>query len=146
MFSRLRNRLALFVLCVPLHALGSTNCITGTYSNPRTICVVTDAFGTFNTNNDVTYAWDSTVPTNKGLTISFSCTSGYAGFTFTVKDEIGTAGARPIVVTAQSSDTIDAPGAGTGHNAFVLNSNYESLTFQCDGAGNTSGAGNWLVQ
>jgi hypothetical protein len=57
-----------------------------------------------------------------------------------VKDEVGTAGTYPITVVIGfgPADTID------GQPSFVLNTNFESVTFQCDGS---SGAtGNWLVE
>jgi hypothetical protein len=97
------------------------------------------------TASNVIYAWDSTDAVNKTTAIGFACTSSLAGFTFTVKDEIGTAGAFPIAVTPNGSDTIDAPGGPMGVS-FTLDSNYESITFQCDGNANGSGNGNWMVE
>jgi hypothetical protein len=54
------------------------------------------------------------------------------------KDEAGVAGTTPIAVaapTGSTGETIDKVAS-----PFVLNSNFESITFQCDGAGN------WLVE
>lgn len=57
------------------------------------------------------------------------------GFTITVKDELGSAGPNPIGVTPNVGDTID-----TTTGPFVLNSNFDSITFECDGNHN------WLVE
>lgn len=136
---------ALLVICGTDRAVATTTCSTGPY---QIICIVPDATGTFNSSkNNVTYAWNSTAAGPYGLAISLSCTSGNAGFTFTVKDEVGTAGTtHQIVVSTTAPDTIEAPGS-TGNTAFKLNSNYESITFQCDGTGNGMGlGGNWMVE
>jgi hypothetical protein len=116
-----------------------------------TVCVTTSGGSTnidYHNASLTTYAWDSTTTNVKTNTLNFTCTGGtYVGYTFTVKDEIGTAGTYPIVVTGMtgSNDTFDSPGA-TPSNSFTLNSNYESITFQCDGGYNSSGNGNWMVE
>lgn len=96
---------------------------------------VSDALQTTDLGLGKTVAWDSATPANKTellTTNGIACNS--ATRVFTIKDEIGTAGTYPITVTPQINDKID--GAGT----FILNSNFESITLQCDGASN------WLVE
>jgi hypothetical protein len=86
------------------------------------------------TAGNVTYAWDSGINLSKAQNVSFTCPS--SSFTFTVKDEYGTAGTYPITVTPKtgSSDTIDKV------SSFALNTNFEAIVFQCDGGTN------WLVE
>ena len=85
-----------------------------------------------------TVAWVSTAPANKSESLgpnAIACSSAInAAKEFTIKDEIGTAGTYPITVTPASPNTIDGLGS------FTLNSNFESITFQCDGISN------WLVE
>jgi hypothetical protein len=86
-----------------------------------------------------TIAWISTTTGAKTEDLNFNsiaCNATYKGYAFTVKDEIGTAGANPITVVALTSPANTIDGAAT----FTLNSNYESITFQCDGVSN------WLVE
>jgi hypothetical protein len=99
-----------------------------------TVCKITSAtvVNAPSTNPSVTYAWDATNSAPKSQSI-VGCTTN--GFAFTVNDEIGTAGTYPITVTASGTDKID-----TSTTPFALNSNFESITFQCDGSGN------WLVE
>lgn len=113
---------------------------TCTPTTPNTVCVITTGTTSNPTAsgvNFVTYAWDSATAGPKTQTVGFSCggTGVANGFTFTVKDELGSAGANPIGVTPNIGDTID-----TAVGPFVLNANFESITFQCDGNHN------WLVE
>ena len=73
-------------------------------------------------------------------TIGVACSSLTPGETIIIKDEIGTAGTSPITVTPQSGNTID----GTG--SFVLNSNFESITLQCDWYSGMILIPNWIVE
>lgn len=101
------------------------------------VCHITSATSvTMSTANNVTYAWDSGVAGAKMQNLNFTCASAGNGFTFTVKDERGTAAANPINVTPKtgSSDTIDTI------SSFTLNANFEAIVFQCDGGTN------WLVE
>jgi hypothetical protein len=107
------------------------------------VCVITS--GTTNTTSLLalayaTYSWDSPSMFPKAESIGISCTSTSSnGNTIIIKDEIGNAATYPIVVTPQSTDTID------GLTSFSLNSNHESITLQCDGA--PSGlVPNWIVE
>lgn len=83
-----------------------------------------------------TYAWTSTAMT-KSETLGDACGPMGAndGETVIVKDESGTAAGYPITVAPQSGNTIDGGGS------FVLNSNFQSATFQCDGT-----TSNWIVE
>lgn len=111
---------------------------TCTPTTPNTVCVITTGTTSNPTAsgvNFVTYAWDSATAAPKTQSIGFSCTGVANGFTFTVKDELGSAGANPISVAPNIGDTID-----TTAGPFVLNSNFESITFECDGNHN------WLVE
>jgi hypothetical protein len=105
-------------------------------STPSTdVCVITTAnLVTTNANPNVTYAWDNPAIGNKGLAIGTTCASGKNGFIIIIKDEIGTAGTYPIIVTTAGGNTID------GAAQFMLNSNFESITLQCDSTSN------WLVE
>ena len=110
------------------------------------VCPVTSTPVTMTPNwTNTTYAWNiSSETTPQSLTIGFICGgsgTGHVpnGFAFTVKDENGMAGTFPISITPDGSDTIDAPGGPAGVS-FVLNANFESITFQCDSSGN------WLVE
>jgi hypothetical protein len=90
------------------------------------------------TNSDtyVTYAWNSAMTGTKSLTITPTCNS--STLNFIVKDEIGTAGTYPILVYPTIGNTIE--NTYTATTPFALNSNFESITFLCDGAGN------WIVE
>jgi len=105
------------------------------------VCQVTAATVTMSTSSNVTYAWDSTTVSSRTQGIGFYCggtTTPFVanGFSFTVKDEVGTAGTTLISVTPfGGTETIDMNA-----RAFVLNANFESITFQCDGNHN------WIVE
>jgi hypothetical protein len=129
-------------------AHAGTSC--NTVGTNATVCVITaiNASTVSSANaSQTTYAWDSSNANNKVSNLNFSCTSAVVGYVFIVKDEIGTAGTYPITVNRMvgGSDTFDSPG-GPPAKSFILNSNYESITFQCDGAYNSSGVGNWMVE
>jgi hypothetical protein len=84
-------------------------------------------------------AWNSTAPAAKTEDLnhnSIACSSTTIGFT--IKDEAGTAGTYPISIVPNGTDTIDKNYNAT--TPFVINSNFQSNTFQCDGAGN------WIVE
>jgi hypothetical protein len=131
--------------CLPaiaiLFALSGTSAQAQVYSCSSTgagnVCRITSATSVTmsSTSTNVTYAWDSAVPSPKTQQINFSCAS--TAFSFTVKDEVGTAAAYPITVSVAPlvSGTID-----TATTPFVLSTNFASVTFQCDGNGN------WMVE
>jgi hypothetical protein len=109
---------------------------TCTPSANYSVCVITGATTSNPTSSSavyVTYAWSSSAVVPKSQTIGFLCTSIL--YNFTVKDEAGTAAKYPITVTPYMTDTIE-----NSTTPFVLNSNFESITFLCDGNHN------WLVE
>jgi hypothetical protein len=78
-----------------------------------------------------TIGWASAAAVVKTETL-YQCTAGAKGYAVTIKDEVGTASTYQITINATSS-TID--NASTS----ILSYNLQSVTFQCDGAGN------WIV-
>jgi hypothetical protein len=68
-----------------------------------------------------------------------ACVSGNNQQRFTIKDALGQAGANPITVKATTS-TVDTIAGATG---FIMNSNFESVGFQCDSA---AASGNWMAE
>lgn len=81
---------------------------------------------------DGTIAWNSSSTSAKTESL-YSCSSSAKGLQVTVKDEYGSAGTYNISIAPAGSDTIDAA------TSYYLAFNYQSATFQCNGAGN------WLV-
>ena len=126
-------------------AAGQTSC--GGFMTGQ-VCLVTATSVTMSMHSNVTYEWNNANGAAVTQTIPTSLTCGGSlatnGFTFTVKDETGTAGTYPITVVPAGSDTIDQTDNAT--KPFVLNANFESITFQCDGAPTSGIPGNWLVE
>jgi hypothetical protein len=129
-----------FLAAFPANCLDAAACTPG---GPNTVCVITTGTTsnpTSATVGSVTYAWDSATAGPKTQVLFNTCGGGTIGngFTFTVKDELGTAAANPISVIPFGADTIDETYVTT--KPFLINSNYQSNTFQCDGNGN------WVVE
>lgn len=85
------------------------------------------------TSLDGTIAWNSSSASGKTETL-YACGSGGKGSIVTVTDEIGTAGTYPITVAPSGVNTIN------NASTYIMAFNYQSVTFQC------AGAGNWIVQ
>jgi hypothetical protein len=94
--------------------------------------------------SDTASTSDSTIVIALGSVANFAetlpaCVSGINGQRIVVKDENGQAGANPITIKATTS-TVDTIAGSTG---FVMNSNFESVGFQCDSAATN---GNWMAE
>lgn len=129
---RLFVAFALSAVVPAICADAQTNCTSYTSGQ---VCRITATAVTMSASSNVTYAWDNTTASPRSQAIGFACNTVPNGFSFTVKDEVGTAGTIPITITPVSGDKID-----TGTAPFVLTTSYESITFQCDGNVN------WLVE
>ena len=79
------------------------------------------------TSNDAngTVVWNSSTAMGKTETLP-QCTNTINGFTVAIKDYAGTAGTYPITVTSVSA--LDQ------QVAYIMAFNFQSTTFQCDGA------------
>lgn len=135
-------RVVLFVSVVFI-GFSTTNALAACPPGNNGVCVITT--GTSNTTSISgvtfsTYAWDSPTVGAKSETIGVACSSTTPGETITIKDEIGTAGTYPISVMPQSGNTIDGIGS------FTLNSNFESITLQCDWYSGMTSIPNWIVE
>lgn len=89
----------------------------------------TDTLTTF----DGTVAWDSSAGSIKTENL-YACSSGAKANKLTILDEIGTAGTYLILIVPSGTDKVNNQTIG------AISFNNQSLTIQCDGAGN------WVIQ